>query len=144
MPNYATATLIGHLGRDVDIKHTPSGDIVGEFSLATNRKRKTGDTTTWWRCALWGKRAEILAQYVRKGQAVLISGEPYMREWTDKDGNARLSLEIDVKDFTFLGRDESAPQQSASRQQPATRMDAQNRASMAAQAPADFDDDVPF
>jgi single-strand DNA-binding protein len=144
MPNHAQVTLVGHLGHDPATKHVPSGESVTEFSIATSRKRKTGDSTTWWRCAMWGKRGEVIAQYLRKGDPILVTGEPHMRPWTDKDGHERQSLEVDVREFAFVGG--KGEQQSAPQQRPtADRMDAQNRASMNAQAPADtFDDDIPF
>ncbi len=105
MPNFASCriTLIGHIGRDPESKYTQDGTAVVNFSLATTRKRKDGDVTTWWRCALFGKRGETLAQYLHKGDPVLIQGEPYMRIYTAQDGTERHSLEVDVKDWAFVG-----------------------------------------
>lgn len=133
MPNYAHCTLIGHLGRDPELRHLPDGSPVASFSLATSRKRKDGETTTWWRCTLFGKRAEVLVGYLHKGDPVLVSGEPYQREWVDKEGATRLSLELDVRDFAFVGG-------KAARSDPAP----EQRASQKFQAPADFDDQLPF
>jgi single-strand DNA-binding protein len=148
MPNYAQVTLIGHLGHDPETKHVPSGESVTEFSVATSRKRKDNETTTWWRCAMWGKRGEVIAQYLRKGDPILVTGEPHMRPWTDNTGAERQSLEVDVREFAFVGGrgEQSVP---APQQRPTSeRMDAQNRASMAAQAPAGsgYDDgsEIPF
>lgn len=103
MPNFATVTLIGHLGRDPESKYTPDGTAVVNFSLATTRKRRDSEVTTWWRGAIFGKRAEVFAQYLHKGDPVLIQGEPYLRSYTAKDGSDGVSLEIDVKDWTFVG-----------------------------------------
>jgi single-strand DNA-binding protein len=133
MPNYAHVTLIGHLGRDPETKHTPAGDAVTEFSLATSRKRATGETTTWWRCAMWGKRGEVIARYLRKGDPILVVGEPHLRPWTDQEGAQRQSLEVDVKDFTFVGGKGEAPPAGAPASAPATRPQQH-----------DFDDDIPF
>lgn len=148
MPNHAQVTLVGHLGRDPQTKHVPSGESVTEFSIATSRKRKDGESTTWWRCAMWGKRGEVIARYLKKGDPILVSGEPHMRPWTDNTGAERQSLEVDVREFAFIGgkgEQQSAPPQQ---RQASQRMDAGNRASMAAQAPGgapeDFDDDIPF
>ncbi|NCA72515.1 MAG: single-stranded DNA-binding protein [Sphingobacteriia bacterium] len=145
MPNHAQVTLVGHLGQDPATKQVGS-DSVTEFSIATSRKRKdkNGDlheSTTWWRCAMWGKRGEVIARYLKKGDPILVSGEPHVRPWTDNAGAERQSLEVDVREFAFVGGrgEQSAPPQQ--RQQP-ERMDSQNRASMAAQAPSDFD--IPF
>lgn len=140
MSNFASVTIVGHLGRDVDTKFLPDGTLVANFSIATSRKRKDGEVSTWWRCALFGKRGEALAQYLHKGDPVLIQGEPYLRTYTDKEGSERQSLECDVKEWAFVSskgdRQESggytAPQ--ASRPKPDF------------QAPVDdgFGDDVPF
>lgn len=134
MPSFAQATLLGHLGRDPETRRTPSGESVTSVSLATRRKRKNGETTTWWRATLWGQRGEALARYLRKGDPVLLSGEPFQREWTDSQGVTRISLELEVRDWSFAGskaeRQDAAP--------PTARLPAtQERA-------APFDDDIPF
>ncbi len=141
MSNFASVTLIGHLGRDVELKSLSDGTSVANFSLATSRKRRDSETSTWWRCALFGKRGEALAQYLHKGDPVLIQGEPYLRTYTDKEGSERQSLECDVKEWAFVSskgdRQESggytAPPQAS-------------KPKVDAQAPAgnDFDDDIPF
>ena len=140
MANFASVTLVGHLGADVSIKSLLSGDSIANFSIATSRKRKGDEVTTWWRCALFGKRGEALAQYLHKGDPVLIQGEPYLRQYTDKQGNERQSLECDVKEWAFVsskgerqeGGGYAAPAQSKPKADP--------------QAPSanDFDDDIPF
>lgn len=147
MPNFATAVVMGHLGRDPETRYLPSGESVTNVSVATTRKRKDGETTTWWRGAVWGKRGEALAQYLKKGDPVLLTGEPFQREWTDQQGATRISLEMDVRDWAFAsgkgdreqGGQPPSPQQ---RQQPQTA----NQAHMAAQAQDDFnpDADIPF
>lgn len=109
MPNFASVTIVGHLGADVSVKSLPSGDSVANFSIATSRKRGGNEVTTWWRAALFGKRADVLAQYARKGDPLLIQGEPFMRTYTDKDGSERQSLEVAVTDFAFLkGRNDDS------------------------------------
>ena len=139
MPNFASVILMGHLGRDVDTRFLPDGTAVAKFSLATSRKRKDGEVTTWWNCTLFGKRGEAIAQWLHKGDPVLIQGEPYLRSYTAKDGSERQSLECDVKEWTFVsskgerqeGSGYAAPAQSKPKADP--------------QAPAaDFDDDIPF
>lgn len=102
MANFASVTLIGHLGRDVETKFLPDGTLVANFSIATSRKRRDGEVSTWWRCVLFGKRGEALAQYLHKGDPVLIQGEPYLRSYTAKDGSERQSLECDVKEWAFV------------------------------------------
>ena len=103
MANFASVTLIGHLGRDVETKFIPDGTAVAKFSIATSRKRKDGEVSTWWNCTLFGKRGEALAQYLHKGDPVLIQGEPYLRSYTANDGTERQSLECDVREWAFVG-----------------------------------------
>lgn len=103
MANFASVTLIGHLGRDVELKSLPDGTTVANFSLATERKRRDKEVSTWWRCTLFGKRGETLAQYLHKGDPVLIQGEPSLRAYTAKDGSERQSLEVDVREWAFVG-----------------------------------------
>jgi len=147
MPNHAQCTIVGHLGQDPEQRNLPNGDPVVNFSIATTRKRKDGDVTTWWRCAMFGKRASVITQYLKKGDPILVTGEPHMRGWTDQAGAQRQSLEVDVRDFAFVGG-KGDQQQAAPPRQTSERMDPQNRASMAAQAPAgatdDFDNEIPF
>ena len=113
MPHYAHATVIGHLGQDPDLRETQSGTKVVNCSLATSHKRQGEQTTTWWRISLFGKRAEAVAQYLRKGDPALFSGEPVLRPWTDKDGNQRVSLELLASDFAFVGTKDRQQQQDA-------------------------------
>ncbi len=138
MASFASVVLIGHLGRDVDTKFLSDGTLVANFSIATSRKRKDGEVTTWWRCVLFGKRGEALAQYLHKGDPVLIQGEPYLRTYTDKEGSERQSLECDVKEWAFVsskggqsGGGYAAPQASKQKADPQTPVD-------------DFDDSIPF
>ena len=104
MPNLATITLIGHLGRDVEIKYLPSGDPIAEFSVAHTFKRKNGDTTTWWKCSAFGKTAEIAGQYLAKGDAVMVLCTEYNEPWKDKDGADRLTLRCMVDRIVLLGK----------------------------------------
>lgn len=103
MPNYAQATIIGHLGRDVESKSLPDGKAIANFSVATTRKVKGEEMTTWWRVATFGRTAEIAQQYLRKGSPVLITGEPSLREYTTKEGEKRSVLEINADKLTLLG-----------------------------------------
>lgn len=140
MANFASVTLIGHLGRDVDTKFLSDGTLVANFSIATSRKRKDGEVSTWWRCVLFGKRGEALAQYLHKGDPVLIQGEPYLRSYTAQDGTERQSLECDVREWAFVSSkgDRQAGSGYASPQASKPKADFQ--------APVDdgFGDDIPF
>lgn len=138
MPNYASITLIGHIGRDVETKFLASGTLVANFSLAHTRKRKEGDVTTWYRCALFGARAEALAKYLGKGDPVLIQGEPYLRTYTANDGTERTSLEVDVREWAFVGSKGQGHETGGDYQT------AQRTAPAKPKPVDDFDDDIPF
>lgn len=101
--------LIGNLGSDPELRHTPSGNAVASFNLATNelvggRDGQPGqERTEWHRIVLWGKLAEIANQYLRKGNKAYIEGRLQTREWTDKQGNKRYTTEIVGQQMLMLG-----------------------------------------
>jgi single-strand DNA-binding protein len=108
--------LVGNLGRDPELRYTPQGTPVCNFTMATNerRKDKTGemqDQTTWFRVTLWGRQAETASQYLTKGRPVYIEGRLRVEEWTDRDGKPRHTLEVNATDMQFIGggRGEEAP-----------------------------------
>lgn len=115
--------LMGNLTRDVEMRSTPNGQSVANFSLAVTRswRDQSGqqqDQTSFINCVAWGKAGEIIAQYVSKGQSLLVSGRLDQRSYEDKDGNKRQAVEVVVEDFNFVGgRGEgdssSAPSQSS-------------------------------
>ena len=108
--------VTGGLGRDAELKQTPQGKSVLEFSIAVNSGFKKDDPPSWWRCAIWGDRGEKLAQYLVKGTRLLVEGEPKLRQYEDKDGNKKLSAEIFVNNIEFMGAkgDNSGSQSSES------------------------------
>ena len=87
-------TIAGNLGKDIEIRRTPNGDAVGSFSVGDSQGQDK--PTIWWRCQLWGKRAEALAPFLLKGQPVTVSGEVTEREYTDKDNQQRKAQEVRV------------------------------------------------
>lgn len=100
--------LIGHLGKDPELKYTPGGAAVATFSLATNEsyKDKEGnqqDRTEWHRLVVWNKQAEIAAEYLKKGQQIFAEGKLQTRTW-EKDGQKHYMTEIVVLNFQMLGR----------------------------------------
>lgn len=100
--------LMGNLTRDVEVRTTPSGQSVANFSLAVTRSWKgqdgqTQDQTSFINCVAWGKVGEIIAQYVQKGAPLLVSGRLDQRSYEDKDGNKRQAVEVVVEDFNFVG-----------------------------------------
>jgi len=105
---YQQITLIGNLGADPEMRYTQDGTPVTSFRIATNRRWRTQDGTTqektvWFRVSAWRRLAETCNQYLTKGQRVLVVGE--MEEpstWTDQEGNARASLEMQARNVQFL------------------------------------------
>ncbi len=92
-------TLIGRLGKDPEMRYTPSGAAVARFSVATdeNRKDQSGNwvqDTTWHNIVVWGQAAERAAENLKKGNMVYIEGKISMRNWEDKEGQKRTSFEI--------------------------------------------------
>ena len=100
--------LIGRLGKDPELKYTPSGVAVAKFSIATDEvfKDKTGEQqkrTEWHNIVAWQKLAEICGEYLTKGKQVYIEGSIQSRQWEDQSGNKRTSYEIVARQMTMLG-----------------------------------------
>lgn len=130
-------TIAGQLGKDAEIKYMPNGDAVASFSVADSQGKDK--PTIWWNCSLFGKRAESLSQYLLKGSAVTVSGSVTEREWTDKEGGKRKSMDVRVQDIALQGgKRDSAPSPQAQQEQP-------RHAQKPAPSGFDQDDlDVPF
>jgi single-strand DNA-binding protein len=99
--------IVGNLGRDPELRYTPQGSAVCNFSVATNEKKrdKAGelqDVTTWFRVTLWNKQAENASKYLTKGSPVYVEGRLRIEEWTDRDGNNRYTLEVNATDMQFI------------------------------------------
>lgn len=111
---YSTVIIVGNVGRDPEMRYTPSGQAVTSFSVATNRQytNNNGESikeTTWFRVSAWGKQAETCNQYLRKGSKVLVEGrltcDPATggpRIWKTQDGNPRASFEVSAGTVRFL------------------------------------------
>jgi len=112
--------LIGHLGRDPEIRYTPDGAPVATFSLATseNWTDKSGsrqERTEWHNIVAWTRLAELSKKYLVKGRQVYIEGRLRSREWTDRDGNKRRTTEVIASQMVLLG---SRPQNADAGVQP--------------------------
>jgi single-strand DNA-binding protein len=112
--------LIGHLGRDPEGRHLPSGEMVANFSMATTEswKDKSGEKkeeTEWHRVSFFGKTAEVICEYVKKGSQIYVEGRIQTRKYTDKDGVEKYSAEIRGDRMQMLGSkaggDSERPQQ---------------------------------
>ncbi len=98
--------LTGRLGKDVELRVTPSGSSVATFSVATGRKVKEGDgykdQTEWFRVVAWEKLAETCANFLHKGSHVYIEGRLQTREWQDQQGQKRYSTEVIATEMLML------------------------------------------
>lgn len=103
-----TGNFAGYIGRDAELKAGPSGDPVANFSIAVNTGTKEKPSTLWVDCALWGKRADALAQYLTKGQFVAVTGDINCRAWIGKDGHAGCAITLRVDKLTFGGQSKNA------------------------------------
>jgi len=100
--------IIGHLGKDPEMRYTPSGKPVTTFSVAVSRSWSSADgerhnETEWFNVVAWGNLAEICKQYLVKGQQVYIEGRLQTRRWDDKDGQKHTSVEIVANEMMMLG-----------------------------------------
>lgn len=101
--------IIGNVCADPEERTTPSGKTVTNFTVAVSRKGDK-DKTDFFRCAAWGKTGEVCGQYLGKGKKVCVTGEVSARAYTDKQGEAKASLEVFVSEVEFLSpRGEEAP-----------------------------------
>lgn len=102
-------TLIGNLGKDPEIRYTPQGTAVANFSIATSEQwtdKNSGEKkqrTEWHRVVFWGNQAEIIGQYLTKGRQVFIEGKLQTRKWTDNNNVDRYTTEVIGKEFLMLG-----------------------------------------
>ena len=135
--------LIGRLGQNPELRYTPAGAAVANFSLATNEKwtDKAGnkqEKTEWHRIVVWNKTAELCNQYLQKGREVYIEGRLQTRQWDDKDGQKKYTTEVVADSVQFLSGNAGAGAGAA----------ASAAASASAAAPASAgtaaNDDIPF
>ncbi|MDP3668432.1 MAG: single-stranded DNA-binding protein [Telluria sp.] len=158
--------IVGNLGRDPEIRYMPSGDAIANIAVATSYKskdRNTGEqkeTTEWHRISFFGRMAEIVGQYLKKGSSVYVEGRLQTRKYTDKDGVEKYATDIVAENMQMLGgrsgmggdagMDDGGGYESAqqSRPAPAARQTPPAPAARPAPKPApnfsDMDDDIPF
>jgi single-strand DNA-binding protein len=100
--------LVGRLGQNPEVRYTPSGAAVANFSVATNESwmDKSGqkqEKTEWHRIVVWGKLAELCSKYLTKGRQAYIEGRLQTRQWQDKDGQTKYTTEVQATTIQFLG-----------------------------------------
>lgn len=126
--------VIGHLGRDPEVRYTTNGDAICNFSVAATRKWKSKDgekkeDTQWINVSSFGKLAEIAGKYLTKGAPVYVDGWLRTRKWTDKDGKDRYTTEVVMEQMQLLGERRRQEEEPAPAPQPSASVD---------------DDDIPF
>jgi len=109
--------IIGHLGKDPEMRYTPSGRPVTNFNIATSRSWNTSDgerrtETEWFNVVAWGSLAEICNQYLKKGRQVYVEGRLQSRSWEDNDGRRHTSVEVIANEMIMLGNRPSSDDQS--------------------------------
>ncbi len=136
--------IIGNLGSDPEIKYMPSGDAAATLNIATSdswKDKKTGEQvekTEWHRVVAFGRLAEIMGEYLKKGSKVYVEGNLQTRKWQDKSGNERFTTEVKVREMQMLdsrgGAGMGAP----------AAMSAPSAPAAAPAAVTELDDDIPF
>ena len=162
--------LVGNLGKDPEVRYTPSGSAVANVTIATSdqwKDKQTGEQqerTEWHRVVFFNRLAEVVAEYLKKGQQIYVEGRIQTRKWQDQSGQDRYTTEIVANEMQMLGgrgggggagagaggfdqgMDQSAPQQTQAHRSAPAQGGGQQNAPAPAQAGSidDFDDDIPF
>jgi single-strand DNA-binding protein len=148
--------LMGNLTRDPELRSIPSGQNVASFSLAVNRTWKNAsgeqqEAVDYIDCNIWGKPAEIITQYMKKGSAILVSGRLQQRTW-EQEGQKRSKVEVVVEDFNFVGGGSgdgggsgsySAPKEDSSSSAPKSTKKEESSSDDLGNEPINLDD-IPF
>ncbi len=142
MASVNKTTLLGNVGRDPDIRYTPAGTAVANFSLATNEKwtDKAGEKqerAEWHRLVAWARLAEIVGEYVKKGRQLYIEGRLQTRKWTDKENIDRWVTEVVVLNMQLLGNGNRVTHSADAEEAPEGVQDGQEPITIP-------EDDIPF
>ena len=119
MANYNRVILMGNLTRDPELRYTPNGSAVASFGIAVNRRYKVDnekrEETSFFDIVFFGKPAEIIAEYMKKGRPLLVEGRLQQRRWETDEGQKRSKVEIVGENFQFMGgRDQDNTRPAAS------------------------------
>lgn len=143
MASFNKIIIVGYLGRDPELRYTPDGTPVCDFSVATTERRKDRsgepqEITTWFRVTAWRRLGELAGQYLTKGRQVYVEGRLIQKEFQDRDGNTKFSLEVTASEVQFIGArgDDAPPMRDGA--------PAQSRQEAAEPAAPVTEDDIPF
>jgi single-strand DNA-binding protein len=138
--------IIGRMVRDPELRYTPSGTSIANFSVANNRSYTSSgekkEVVSFFNCVAWGKLGEVIVQYSKKGNRVGLEGRLQQRSWEDQQGNKRSTVEIVVENFQFLSPRESSGETQADFQAPEQDFSG-NSGNQEISNPFS-DDDIPF
>jgi single-strand DNA-binding protein len=165
MPNLNKVQLMGNITRDPEVRYTPKGTAVTDIGLAINRNYSTDDgdrreETTFVDITFWGRQAEVIGEYMKKGRPLYVEGRLQLDQWEDKNtGQQRSRLKVIGDNFQFLGgRDEGGQRGGGQGQQSSQQVAPQQQSQQSQQSqqqaptqqnydpipPSDDDDDIPF
>jgi single-strand DNA-binding protein len=107
MPNLNRVLLMGNLTRDPELRYTPNNQAVCNVGIAVNRRWRNQqgeqqEETTFVDCEAWGRAAEVINQYMKKGRPIFVEGRLKLDQWQDKDGGNRSKLKVVVESFQFV------------------------------------------
>jgi single-strand DNA-binding protein len=141
--------LIGNLGRDPELKMTPSGQALARFSVATtetwkNPQGEKQSKTEWHNVVVWGKQAEIAEKFLRKGKQVLIEGRIQYREYTDQAGVKKTACDIRCDNFVMLGKMDDGGGRSGGGSDEGYEPPPPGSNSGASAGGGGYEDDIPF
>lgn len=164
MSNFNQVTLLGRLGADPEIRTTPNGQTVANLRLATSEKWKTKEgeakeRTEWHTVTAFGRQAEVIGEYVRKGHLLLVQGRLQTDKWKDREGVDRYTTKVIVTSMTLMPNKQNSEADATNTEGTAARTTRASRGARAAvaaasspependgsaNAPDSFDDDIPF
>ncbi len=129
---YNKVVMIGNLTRDIELKYIQNGTAIGKSSIATNHSYKTQsgdkkDEICFLEFDIFGKPAEIISQYVKKGQKILLEGRLVLQQWTAQDGSKRSKHSLRVETFKLMDNRDTAKEQSQSQVQQQVQPQSQNQ-----------------
>ncbi len=149
MASYNKITLVGNVGRDPELKVVGNSKVV-DFSIAINEpaRGQNPEKTEWYRVSFWDKKAEIIAQYVKKGTQILVEGRLSVRTYLDNTQKERYSLEVSGLDFVLLGSKMAGDENMESAGMQRSKTPSSETSSTASPSPVKMeaagDDDLPF
>lgn len=121
MATFHQITAVGYAGGNAELRYTGEGDPVAGFSLGVTDRNKAGDEhTEWYRCSVWGKSADVAAEYIKKGEQVMVQGRPRVETFKRRDGTIGAMTKISVERFILLGKGRDSDAESVSHAGPPT------------------------